>query len=67
MPTDGQLISLASHTIGSIGQVLKDYGIGCSNPNVEYEKAVKEIDRIYRGYIKQIAGAWSKDVQTNSM
>ena len=45
MPTDGQLISLLSHTLGSIGQVLKhdDPAYMCAGE--------KEIMRIYNAYI----------------
>lgn len=50
MPTDGQLISLMSHTIGSIGQVLKHQSL-----TTEIET---EIKRIYDGYIQMVA-KWS--------
>ena len=42
----GEIISIQSHTIGSIGQVLKDIK--------EKEKAFDEIERIYKGYITQL-------------
>lgn len=51
MPTDGQLISLMSHTIGSIGQVFKDKALAT---NLSEQKALTEIKRIYDGYITQI-------------
>ena len=52
MPTDGQLLSIMSHTIGSIGQVFKDAKL------TPYDKQLEEIERIYLGYIKQIASVW---------
>lgn len=51
--TQGQLIALMSHTLGSIGQVLKNK----DEDTLTVEE--KEILRIYRGYIKQIAEKWS--------
>ncbi len=52
--TQGQLIALMSHTLGSIGQVMKD-------PNAGNQDIVSEIQRIYNGYIKQIAGKWNQE------
>lgn len=52
MVSDGQLIALMSHTIGSIGQILKHKD---ENKLTEDEQ---EIKRIYNGYISQIAKSW---------
>ena len=49
-PADGQLISLLSHTLGSIGQVLKDGG--------EPAKQLQEIERIYKGYTAAMQQMW---------
>lgn len=56
MPTDGQLISLMSHTIGSIGQTFKDFEIFANEkkPLADpflMEKHLKEIQRIYEEYL----------------
>jgi len=52
-PTDGQLIAIMSHTIGSIGQIIK-------NEKYTNDEAVEEIKRIYRGYISQISLKWKE-------
>lgn len=43
---DAEMISLQSHTIGSIGEVIK----------LNHDKTISfdEIDRIYKGYIKRL-------------
>ena len=51
-PTDGQLIAIMSHTIGSIGQLIKSYEP--TTPNEIDMLTLAEIKRIYFGYIQQI-------------
>lgn len=48
---EGEIISIQSHTIGSIGQLVKD-----SDDFDKEEKArfFDEIKRIYKGYIGQL-------------
>jgi hypothetical protein len=49
---DGEIISLQSHTIGSIGQIFKDMKVEgvCYNKQL----ALEEIERIYKGYITRL-------------
>ena len=52
MPTDGQLICLMSHTLGSIGQLLKEQDVTYMNDTE------KELLRIYLGYIEVIQASF---------
>jgi len=53
MPTDGQLISLQSHTLGSIGQIVKE--VSTLRDKYTKEEAFDEIELIYKGYISLIS------------
>ena len=64
-PTDGQLISIKSHTLGSIGQIIegKKYSspVKMEDVNEVFEamrQDLMEIQRIYDGYTEQMASAW---------
>lgn len=57
-PSDGQLIRLLSHTIGSIGQIFKDRKKFQAIQEHHLTPAEKEIKRIYDGYIEAIK-RWS--------
>lgn len=62
-PSGPQVIVLLSHTIGSIGQVIKqnDYTKNAETPeeiDTMCKNAYDEIKRIYDGYIKQIKKKW---------
>lgn len=50
--TDGELISLMAHTIGSIGQIVKENST--LSDKYTKEEAFEEIKRIYNGYIEKI-------------
>ena len=50
--SDGELISLMSHTIGSIGQVVKE--VSTLRDKYSDEEALKEVERIYNGYVVAI-------------
>lgn len=52
-----EIISLQSHTIGSIGQVIKCMELA---NNLSKEKALDEIERIYKGYISRITQLTNK-------
>lgn len=56
--TQGQLIALMSHTLGSIGQVLKD---AQKFEKYTAENVRIEIDRIYKGYIVRMASKWEQE------
>ena len=53
LANEAELISLMSHTIGSIGQVVKD----ASTLRQHYDKmdAFEEVKRIYDGYVIAIS------------
>jgi hypothetical protein len=53
MATDGELVSLMSHTLGSIGQVVKQ--VSTLREKYTDEEALKEVERIYNGYVKAIS------------
>ena len=52
MATDGEMVSLMAHTLGSIGQVVKDISI--LRQHYTKEQAFDEVLRIYNGYVKAI-------------
>lgn len=59
-PSDGQIISLSSHTIASIGQVMKNKRYDDASPE-EFRKLqanLVEIQRIYQGYVKVMTEKW---------
>lgn len=67
MTSDGQLIGIMSHTIGSIGQVMKDKNYKEMdehemNSFLEAMDDIVEIQRIYQGYIQQIV-----DIEENTI
>ena len=53
MANNGELISLMSHTLGSIGQVVKD--ISSLRNNYTKEEGFDEVKRIYDGYVVAIS------------
>ena len=49
MATDGEMISLMAHTLGSIGQVVKD--ISTLRNKYSREEGFDEVLRIYNGFV----------------
>ena len=49
MTSDGKIISLMAHTLGSIGQIVKD--ASTLKDSYSKEQAHDEIKRIYDGYV----------------
>ena len=47
-----ELISLMAHTLGSIGQIVKP--VSTLRKKYSDEEAIKEIERIYQGYVKAV-------------
>lgn len=52
LASDGELISLMAHTLGSIGQVVKK--VSTLRDKYSDEEALKEVERIYNGYVEAI-------------
>lgn len=48
---ESEMISLMSHTLGSIGEVFKCKKLA---NNLSFDKALDEIERIYNGYIEKV-------------